>query len=451
VELLPLHTDDVYAHLRRATPPYRTNRWRRVFERLLDEPNGPLAIALSTPLMVWLTTIVYGTGAADPATLLADPLADRASIDEHLLEQVVAVVYGRDWDIDPAPELRNRPWPTGKQAERWLGFLASHLGAHGSADIAWWRLECAVPRRAMGLLAAAVFGSLVALAVAVPLLLSGKVLVGLTYGLVALLAGGAAAGANTGLLHPGREFTPTAVRLRLSRRSLLWLRRHLLEGTIVGALAGLATGLIVMVAVTATTNSANGLRASGTVTGAVFGAVLIARMLDAWLSVPVDTMRAADPRRLLHDDRTSALAKGAVAGLAFGAAFGVARGPLVGITAGLASAISRIMLGDLDQGLNRIGLTAWSRFLLARIWLASRGQMPWRIMAFLGDAHRRQVLRQVGSVYQFRHERLRDRLRLDYEAATTSGRGLPAPVLPRPGRSRAAAPAAARRTRTRPR
>jgi hypothetical protein len=36
--------------------------------------------------------------------------------------------------------------------------------------------------------------------------------------------------------------------------------------------------------------------------------------------------------------------------------------------------------------------------------------LPWRLMAFLADAHRRGVLRQVGSVYQFRHIELQRRL-----------------------------------------
>jgi len=46
----------------------------------------------------------------------------------------------------------------------------------------------------------------------------------------------------------------------------------------------------------------------------------------------------------------------------------------------------------------------------ARIWLFARGQMPWRTLGFLADAHRRGVLRQMGAVYQFRHIRLQERL-----------------------------------------
>ena len=36
--------------------------------------------------------------------------------------------------------------------------------------------------------------------------------------------------------------------------------------------------------------------------------------------------------------------------------------------------------------------------------------MPLRIIRFLEDAHRRGILRTVGTLYQFRHARLQDRL-----------------------------------------
>ncbi len=46
---------------------------------------------------------------------------------------------------------------------------------------------------------------------------------------------------------------------------------------------------------------------------------------------------------------------------------------------------------------------AWPQYEIARAWLALRRRLPWRLMAFLADAHRRGVLRQAGAVYQFRH------------------------------------------------
>jgi hypothetical protein len=54
--------------------------------------------------------------------------------------------------------------------------------------------------------------------------------------------------------------------------------------------------------------------------------------------------------------------------------------------------------------------TAWPSYMLARGLLAWRHLLPWRLMSFLADAHRRGVLRQAGAIYQFRHIKLQHRL-----------------------------------------
>jgi hypothetical protein len=89
---------------------------------------------------------------------------------------------------------------------------------------------------------------------------------------------------------------------------------------------------------------------------------------------------------------------------------GITIGPIAGTSAGLAAAVARPLTGDFGQGFRKVGLTAWSRFVLARMWLAWRGKLPWRIMSFLQDAHRRHILRQLGAIYQFRHHRLQTAL-----------------------------------------
>jgi hypothetical protein len=47
---------------------------------------------------------------------------------------------------------------------------------------------------------------------------------------------------------------------------------------------------------------------------------------------------------------------------------------------------------------------------LAGIQLWRRGEAPARLLRFLDDAWKRQILRTVGPVYQFRDARLQDRL-----------------------------------------
>ncbi|WP_158853358.1 hypothetical protein [Saccharothrix deserti] len=57
-----------------------------------------------------------------------------------------------------------------------------------------------------------------------------------------------------------------------------------------------------------------------------------------------------------------------------------------------------------------LNASAWAHYTSARLSLAARGRLPRRLQAFLADAHRLGILRQVGSVYQFRHARLQNHL-----------------------------------------
>ncbi|MEO3863801.1 hypothetical protein [Acrocarpospora sp. B8E8] len=53
---------------------------------------------------------------------------------------------------------------------------------------------------------------------------------------------------------------------------------------------------------------------------------------------------------------------------------------------------------------------AWFVFMIAAARLASARRLPWRLIAFLDDAHRLGMLRAVGPIYQFRHAELHDHL-----------------------------------------
>jgi hypothetical protein len=56
-----------------------------------------------------------------------------------------------------------------------------------------------------------------------------------------------------------------------------------------------------------------------------------------------------------------------------------------------------------------VSSATWTAALAsAQLW--RRGETPARLLRFLDDARRRQILRIVGPVYQFRDARLQDRL-----------------------------------------
>lgn len=84
----------------------------------------------------------------------------------------------------------------------------------------------------------------------------------------------------------------------------------------------------------------------------------------------------------------------------FAAVVGLFHGGIIGLTTALAA-------------------HSWPHYTIARLLLAARGKLPWRLQTFLADAHQLGILRQIGPVYQFRHARLQHHL------ATHSGTAHP--------------------------
>jgi GTPase SAR1 family protein len=420
VELHPLRGNEVSRYLRLATAPQRLDKWKPVSARLADQPDGPLARALSTPLMAWLVRSAYAEGTANPVQLLE--FTDQHDIENHLIEQFIPTVYDPDWaeDCGPEPTATRRPLqptPQIEKAQQWLAFLAGNLRHTGTTELAWWRLERSAPRSVMAFLGGAIFALILGFAVGVPSGLAYDISTALSWGLITVLVAGLAGGLTLYVAATSQESVPAVARLRHSRaRSTRAastprrspLLRHLAEGLAVGSLSGVGVGLLVTLVVMVARGFTPALTSGITAAVAVMLAVALSRTLDFWLNAPVDLMTATSPAEVLRGARTSALTQGIAGGLAFGLAFGLTRGAIIGIVAGMAAGLSRCLVAGLDQGWSKVSLTAWSRYLLARLWLAADRKLPWRFNAFLRDAHYRGVLRQVGAVYQFRHDQLAD-------------------------------------------
>ncbi|MEV0269470.1 NACHT domain-containing protein [Hamadaea sp. NPDC050747] len=146
VELADLEAGDVDRHLR-ASAGGQSAKWRTVLDELRGHPDGPLAQALSTPLMVWLAVTVYRGQDADPSELLGPELRDsREAIELHLLQGLVPAVYDR------ARNPRRRRW-TPVKARRWLGSIAYRMTQGGGA-LVWSLLPGSLSHTAV-----AVFGA----------------------------------------------------------------------------------------------------------------------------------------------------------------------------------------------------------------------------------------------------------------------------------------------------
>ncbi|MFJ3639393.1 NACHT domain-containing protein [Streptomyces sp. NPDC090108] len=124
------------------------------------------------------------------------------------------------------------------------------------------------------------------------------------------------------------------------------------------------------------------------------------------LSVPSDLMRATGPGSSLRTDRTASFTRGGVVALLV-ALVCVPVMALPGDWGGLSHVGTQLWL---PLGAAALALSAWGRFTVARIWLAATGRLPWRLMTFLEEAHRRGVLRRSGASFEFRHLRLQSHL-----------------------------------------
>ncbi|MFG1839853.1 NACHT domain-containing protein [Micromonospora sp. NPDC049175] len=136
-----------------------SQRWQPVLEAMRRDPDGPLATALSTPLMIGLARRVYQAPQSQPQELVTLPTAK--AVERHLLEGFLPSVY-------PDP-------PAAERASRWLAFLAHHSRDRmRDPNLEWWRLARAVPRAALVTLTVALFGVLVGFPMAIALVMAGE-------------------------------------------------------------------------------------------------------------------------------------------------------------------------------------------------------------------------------------------------------------------------------------
>jgi len=385
IELQALEPAEVSAYLSELDGP--NQRWQPVTERLAAHPDGPLSQALRAPLMLWLARTVHTT---EPVGPLCE-LPTREAVENHLLDDLVPALYPEH--PPPAAERSAFRHCRSEDVLPWLTFLARHLRAAGTPDLAWWRLQRTVRPMAAG--SRFLAGALVGFGF-------GQLLGTLATGLIAALVVGLVTASERMLRYVG-------VRGDLELPHTVQARQRLVRNDILTAFALPFTrgfGLLVM---------------------GVVGAVLVARPPNDLLLVMVlallfllgvaytvwfeiirpkplrpGTLTQTNPRRVvepgdaLRADRRQVLVFSVPAAVlaAFLLVLGWQAGAILWACAALAWFLS----------------SAYGRFVLTRLVLALAGRLPWRPMVFLADAHQRGALRQVGAVYQFRHARLRDRL-----------------------------------------
>jgi transcriptional regulator with XRE-family HTH domain len=413
IRLVDLTVTDLVDYLPRTTrKDSGATAWDPVLNELRDHPERPasrsLRAVLTTPLMVGLARAIYSDPAGrDPAELLdTDRFGSQYALEDHLLGSFIPTVY-RDqhprWDRE--------------RVRGWLSYLARHLDQLGTQDLAWWQLGGALRRgRRMlavglvtGLAVALISGSLIGL-VDFPLAgrgLGNALIAGLQNWLLFAVVLGLAHGAGRWL--GGGAFEPSRVRLR-TRGGARQLRARFGPRLLVGVAGGIGLGLLLGLA-GAVGNIPMGFVEFGFLdlfaTGAGLGTLTgLGWGLLAGLEAPVDIRSAVSPTDLLRTNRATVLVEFLGGGLVLGLAH------LLVLTLALghlepAAVLLDVVLGPVIGLAIGTSLTAWGQWLVfGRVWLPLTGRLPWSVAAFLDDACRRGVLRQVGAVYQFRHARL---------------------------------------------
>ncbi|WP_406310857.1 NACHT domain-containing protein [Streptomyces thermoviolaceus] len=426
IESLPLRPRDVARYLDQvARHTGRADAWAPLVRALTDEPSGPLAQALSSPLMVWLVRQTYAAAPADPRELVDGRFPDRRSVETHLLDRIVPAAFPRlppdDGRLHPP-----RPWDP-QRARVWLAFLARQLSRRGESELAWWRLSQAPLPRLLALPALIAAGIVVSLLIdlvsagyAADSLLGemsvrSTVLGGVVYATVARWAAEHYFGHR--LAQPRRTANPL-----LFIAALRAAERH----SRVGPLARLAVlNGVPAVAVLLLALYAFGGHDAVLVLLAV--GMLLPAVMMVVVAAPADALDAATPTELLRGERSALLATVTLVA------------PLIGLGT---AAFYELSGGD---GLWP-GFIAWlgasaalflvspsSRWLLAKATLATTGRVPWSLMTFLEDARTAGLLQRSGGTYRFRNRRLQDHLAGRSPSAVDEGR----PPQPAPAAARA--------------
>lgn len=179
-----------------------SSRWAPVLESMRRNPSGPVASALSIPLMIALARRAYQQPTTEPQQLAT--FATVETIERHLLDEFLTAVY-------PVPA-------EAAKARRWLAFLARHLRDRiQDPNLRWWHLARAVPSSTItAVISAAVMivGALTGL--------GGTAVAGASDSAVAGVVSGSIAGLCLGMLcglHAGRM---AHARSRPARRVAVW-------------------------------------------------------------------------------------------------------------------------------------------------------------------------------------------------------------------------------------
>ena len=400
IQMLPLESGVAANYLLEAVSGSGLERWETVLNRLSEGTAGPLETVCTRPWMLFLLQTVYRAPGSDPSELLdVDQFPTIREIEERLLDGFVRVAF----TTRPPPPQRGAPaikrWDPDR-SETGMIFLAKVLNERSSQELAWWDLATLMPAWFPQALRVSIASIADAALCTILFGLFGRPWFGAAFGFVA----GTIVGLALGLVPAER---PRRLVFWSSRRRLVIRSLSLDAGFILAG--GVGGGVLVALLYGPW---------SGTLAGIAFGSAfaLVRRLIE-----PTEPEIAISPAGVLHDDRRSVLyatiigflVGAIVGGLLGGIASRQPRGLVLHLNGWERSALAAAVGATLCAavlGLMMHSNSASGRFITTQLWLSRKRLTPVPLIAFLDEAHRLGVLRQIGAYYQFRHASLQARL-----------------------------------------
>jgi hypothetical protein len=346
--------------------------------------------------MVSLARYIYNdsdAGGKNPMELLDDStrFPDSHAIEDHLLKQLVPAVY--------ASNGRSKPY-NAEDAQRWLSFLALTLVDQDTLSFAWWRpgelFDAPIGMIISLVLATGGFCGLAFLAVIIWSFFGWHESLGnpIAYMIVsvglALFLGA--------MFSIGSEAEPKALKWRWEVQADGWVSSFREQVKLIffhpkhAAVNYICTWLLVFVSLLLS------------IIGSLYFLAGFLFFAVPFLSAPPASTESSTPKLLLDSDWMAVITCGGLFGTGMSAF----------------AAVHWLVYDDpqilrlipwyfLPLGLLMIqsASTAW---LIRCVGLARNKLVPRRFIRFLDDAHKRDVLRVSGGVYQFRHALLQYRL-----------------------------------------
>jgi hypothetical protein len=404
IELRPVRPAAATTYLLRGQAGLSRQRWEQVGAYLEQHPDSVAAKALDNPLYLSLARDTYAS--QNPIVLTnSRRFPTVKALNEHLVDRLLFTVY---------PDEHQR-----MQATHWLAWIAQHLGKR--RELNWWDVPMWVPsgqlRLARGLAVGLTVGLGIGLGIGLPSGLTVQALAigliaGLFAGVVASIVIGVRSGIGFGLAREPHRLVPHWPRASELKRIL---RVGLRTALAVGLVVGLPIGFLAIATAGTQGFQMSVIRTAiyygllfGLITGLTVG--LAAGILDLW-ATPIANSPSATPAATYRADRRTSILYGVASGFAFAVSFAYPYAPVDILSSGATLLVGfgfALVVGQVPI------------VKLAELVLTCQSRRRVHFLSLLEDAYDRQILRQAGAFYQFRHAVLQDHLATMY--ASTSRR-----------------------------